>query len=291
MRRYAALGLAVFVVLLEVVPRLGLVPRDYLPPLSRILVALADQAGRSHLLDRRSADTARTWAIGLAIALAAGIVAGIVIGAVPILRALTASTIEFLRPIPSVALIPLAVLLYGNGITATLLLVVYASFWQVLVQVLHGVADIDPIASDTARSYRLSGWSRVRHLIWPTALPYVVTGVRLATAVALILTITGELIIGTPGLGKEIATAQTSGAVPDMYALVLVTGFLGVLVNLGDPLRRAARARLASLRSRRGAGVSDAVRRRASGPQVALARPHRKTAGKGELQRDQEVNA
>ena len=108
----------------------------------------------------------------------------------------------------------------------------YASFWQVLVQVLHGVADVDPVARDTARSYRLSGWSRVRHLIWPTALPYVITGIRLAASVALILTITGELIIGTPGLGKEIAIAQTSGAVPAMYALVLVTGLLGVLVNL-----------------------------------------------------------
>jgi ABC-type nitrate/sulfonate/bicarbonate transport system permease component len=231
LRRYAALGLAVFVVLLEVVPRLGLVPRAYLPPLSRILVALADQLGQSGFW-MALGDTVRTWAIGLAIALAAGIVLGIVIGSVPVLRALTASTIEFLRPIPSVALIPLAVLLYGNSITSTLLLVVYAAFWQVLVQVLHGVADIDPIASDTARSYRLSGWSRVRHLIWPTALPYVVTGVRLATSVALILTITGELIIGTPGLGKEIANAQTSGAVPLMYALVLVTGILGVLVNL-----------------------------------------------------------
>jgi len=231
-RRYAALGLAVFLVLLEVVPRLGLVPRDYLPPLSRILVALADEVRQGSFWVALG-DTARTWAIGLAIALAAGIVLGIVIGAVPMLRALTSSTIEFLRPIPSVALIPLAVLLYGNSITATLLLVVYASFWQVLVQVLHGVADIDPIASDTARSYRLSGWAKVRHLIWPTALPYVVTGIRLATTVALILTITGELIIGTPGLGKEIATAQTSGAVPGMYALVLVTGVLGVLVNLG----------------------------------------------------------
>jgi ABC-type nitrate/sulfonate/bicarbonate transport system permease component len=200
LRRYAALGLAVFVALLEVVPRLGLVPRDYLPPLSRILVALADQLGQSGFW-MALGDTVRTWAIGLAIALAAGIVLGIVIGSVPVLRALTASTIEFLRPIPSVALIPLAVLLYGNSITSTLLLVVYASFWQVLVQVLHGVADIDPIASDTARSYRLSGWSRVRHLIWPTALPYVATGIRLATSVALILTITGELIIGTPGLG------------------------------------------------------------------------------------------
>jgi ABC-type nitrate/sulfonate/bicarbonate transport system permease component len=186
-------------------------------------------------------DTLRTWATGLAIAAIAGIVVGVVVGSVPVLRAATASTVEFLRPIPSVALIPLVIVIYGTGRTSTLFLVVYASFWQVLVQVLHGVADIDPVANDTVRSYRLSRWARVRSLVWPTALPYVVTGVRLATAVALILTITGELVIGTPGLGREIAVAQSSGAVPAMYALVVVTGIIGVAANL---VTRTAERRL-----------------------------------------------
>src|SRR5690606_15794782 len=127
-------------------------------------------------------------------------------------------------PIPSVALIPLAVLLYGTDMKATLLLVVYAAFWQVLVQVLYGVQDVDPVARETARSYRFSAWTQVRTLIWPTALPYIMTGFRLAAAVALILEITGELIIGSPGLGKQIAVAQSSGAVDTMYALVIVTG-------------------------------------------------------------------
>ena len=86
------------------------------------------------------------------------------IGAVPVLRAATASTIEFLRPIPSVALIPLVVVLLGTGMASTLVLVVYASFWQVLVQVLYGVADVDPVARDTAGRYRLGRWA-------PGALP------------------------------------------------------------------------------------------------------------------------
>src|SRR5699024_9355870 len=70
-------------------------------------------------------------------------------------------------------------------------------------------------------------------VVWPTTLPYAMTGFRLGASVALILTITGELIIGTPGLGKILALAQQSGQVAAMYALVLVTGMLGVIVNLG----------------------------------------------------------
>jgi ABC-type nitrate/sulfonate/bicarbonate transport system permease component len=228
---YGIAGLLGFGLLLEVVPGTGLVPDRYAPPTHRILAAVVDVVGERRFWVALW-DTLRTWALGLVIAVVAGVVLGVLIGSVPLLRALTASTVEFLRPIPSVALIPLAVLLYGSTITSTLLLVVYASFWQVLVQVLHGVADIDPVARDTASSYRLGLWPTVRYLVWPTALPYAVTGVRLATSVALILAITGELVIGSPGLGNEIAVAQISNAVPRMYALVLVTGLIGVAANL-----------------------------------------------------------
>ncbi|GAA4425302.1 ABC transporter permease [Georgenia halophila] len=224
-------GVATLVLLVELLPRTGVVDARFLPPFSEMLGALVERLGTSEFWVALS-DTLVTWAIGLTIAMVAGIVLGIVIGSVDVLREATASTIEFLRPIPSVALIPLAVLLYGTGREATLLLVVYASFWQVIVQVLYGVQDVDPVARDTARSYRFSAWTQARTLIWPTALPYIVTGFRLAATVALILTVTGELIIGTPGIGRLLSVAQSSGAVASMYALVLVTGLLGVAVNL-----------------------------------------------------------
>ncbi|GAB3448058.1 ABC transporter permease [Actinophytocola sediminis] len=233
-------GLLGFGVLLELAPRVGLVSDRYAPPTSTILAKLAEQAGEQRFWSALL-DTLGTWLLGLLIAVALGVLTGIALGTVPMVRRATSSTIEFLRPIPSVALIPLVVVLYGSTITSTLVLVVYAAFWQVLIQVMHGVADVDPVARDTARSYGLGRVARVRYLVWPTALPYVVTGVRLAATVALILTITGELVIGSPGIGQEIATARTSGAVPAMYALTVVTGLLGVLANLAT---RAAERRV-----------------------------------------------
>lgn len=224
-------GVAGFAALLEALPRAGVVPAAYFPPTSRIAGALAGQLRLGGFWDALG-QTLLTWLIGLGIAAAAGIVLGLAIGTVPGLRAVTASTIEFLRPIPSVALIPLVAVLYGSARISTVILVVYAAFWQMLVQVLVGVVDVDPVAMETARSYRLPRWRRVVTVIWPTTLPYAITGLRLATSVALILTITGELVIGTPGLGKLIETAYTSGAVATMYALVVVTGVIGVLANL-----------------------------------------------------------
>ncbi|MET9592642.1 ABC transporter permease [Streptomyces sp. NPDC006516] len=225
-------GLAGFLALVEAVPRTGLVSSDYLPPTSRIAGALADEFADAAFWAALG-ETLTGWSVGLLIATVLGVAAGTVINGVPNLRRATASTIEFLRPIPSVALIPLAVLLYGTDLRSTLLLVVYAAFWQILVQVLYGAQDVDPVADETARSYGLSARARIRHVVWPTALPYVMTGIRLAASVALILAVTAELVIGSPGLGSRIAVAQTSQAVPDMYALVVVTGLLGLIVNVG----------------------------------------------------------
>jgi ABC-type nitrate/sulfonate/bicarbonate transport system permease component len=225
------LGLLGLAALFEAVPRSGLVAPRYLPPLSEIGWALGKEAVTAAFW-RALGDTVLAWALGLAIAVAAGVIVGVLLGSVEVLRLLTASTIEFLRPIPSVALIPLVIIVYGGNISSTLVLVVYASFWQVLIQVLHGVHDVDPVARETARSYGLSRWAQVRHVTWPTALPYVLTGVRLAAAVALILAITAELVIGSPGLGSAIGLAQSGGAVATTYAIVLVTGLLGVGVNV-----------------------------------------------------------
>lgn len=226
------LGVLTFLAVWEAVPRTGLVSAAFLPPASEVLRVLAVESSGPAFWTAVG-ETLLAWGLGLGIAFSAAVVLGFVVGAVPVLRAFTTSTVEFLRPIPSVALIPLATLLYATDIRSTLLLVVYAAFWQIYVQVLYGVADTDPVADDTARSYRLSRWSRVRYVAWPSALPYVLTGFRLGAAVSLILAITAELVIGSPGLGREIAVAQSSAAVAPMYAYVVATGALGVLINIG----------------------------------------------------------
>lgn len=226
-----AVGMIGLILLAELLPRTGLVPHRYFPTSSEIGSALVDQITDPGFWVAL-VDTVQGWALGLLIAASAGIVVGVVIGSTHFLRELTASTIEFLRPIPSVALIPLAVLLFGTALESKLLLVVYASFWPMLIQVLYGVQDVDPVAKETARVYRLGFWARVRYVTWPTALPYVMTGLRLSAAVALILAVTAELVIGNPGLGNRLAVAQSSGAIPATYALVVVAGILGVMINV-----------------------------------------------------------
>jgi ABC-type nitrate/sulfonate/bicarbonate transport system permease component len=224
-------GILLFLLVWEAIPRLGLVSPQYLPPASDVVTRLVQYFGDPEFWND-VAETMITWAIGLGIAAGAAIVFGLIIGSSPFLRRATHSTIEFFRPVPSVALIPLAVLLFGIKMESTIMLIIYAAFWQVLLQVLYGVADIDSVANDTAKSYGLGTLARMRYVVWPTTLPYLMTGIRLGAAVALILAITGELLIGSPGLGKQIALTQAGGAVTSMYALILATGFIGVIINL-----------------------------------------------------------
>lgn len=224
-------GIVGFLALWELVPRTGIVAPRFLPPASEAIAVLFRQAALPTFWQAVGATT-QAWALGLAIAIVLATTSGFLIGTSRFMKKFTHSTVEFLRPIPSVALIPLAVLLFGVKIESTLMLVVYASFWQVFIQVLYGVADVDNVAMQTAKSYGLSRFARIRHVVFPTALPYLMTGVRLAAAVALILAVTAGLVIGSAGLGHEIAAAQSAGAISEMYALVLTTGLIGVAINL-----------------------------------------------------------
>lgn len=225
-------GIVAACALLEVLPFVAGISPEFLPPLHVMIEALAEQA-QTGTFWAQLGSTLAGWAIGLAISMVAGVVLGTIIGMLPVVRLLTASTIEFLRPIPSVALIPLAVLLLGTTMQSTLVLVVYAGFWQVIIQVLYGTADVDPVARDTARSFRFGIVRQVSTLVWPTMLPYVMTGFRLAATVCLVLEVTGELVLGSPGIGQQILLAQTTGNNPVIYSIVLLTGLLGVAVNLG----------------------------------------------------------
>jgi ABC-type nitrate/sulfonate/bicarbonate transport system permease component len=99
------------------------------------------------------------------------------------------------------------------------------------VQTIYGVRDIDPIAVDTARSFGVGRLERLRRVTFPSALPYIMTGIRISSTVSLILAFTAELFMGTPGLGQAMNYAQAYGLNDQLYALAIATGFLGLAVH------------------------------------------------------------
>jgi ABC-type nitrate/sulfonate/bicarbonate transport system permease component len=225
------LGILGFLALWQLAATVGWVNGKYVPPPTEVFAALGRMSLDLHYW-RTIGNTLLTWAIGLSIAGVLALALGTVIGLVPVLRRYTRSTVEFLRPIPSVAIIPLAILMLGLDRDASLVIVVYATFWQIFIQTLYGVADVDPVARDTQRSFGISAPDRFVHLVLPTALPYIMTGIRLGATVALILTVTGELIIGTDGIGRLLTQRATAADYAGVYALVVTAGLLALVINL-----------------------------------------------------------
>jgi ABC-type nitrate/sulfonate/bicarbonate transport system permease component len=225
-------GVGSVLALFELLSRTELISSRHFPPISDVAVALVDQLGQGAFWTAVW-HTLEGWALGLGVAVAIAVPAGIVIGSTPLLYRALRGVIEFLRPIPSVALIPLAVLVWGSGLESKVFLAAFASTWPLLMQTLYGVQDVDPVATDTARSFGFSRPQRLLRVTLPSAVPYIATGVRISAAVALILAVTAELVIGAPGLGREINLARQGGAVDVLYALIAVTGLLGWALNAG----------------------------------------------------------
>jgi ABC-type nitrate/sulfonate/bicarbonate transport system permease component len=215
----------------ELVVGIGLLSEDHVPSMTATLVELADLLGDADFWSAVGS-TLEGWALGLGIAAALAIPLGILIGSSPLAYRSVRFVVEFLRPIPSVALVPLAVLIYGVGLESKVFLAAFASFWPLFVQTLYGVQDVDPVATDTARSFGLGRFERLWRIKLPSAVPYIATGLRISSAVALILAVTAEIVIGSAGLGRSINVARSSGAIELMYALIITTGLLGWLLNV-----------------------------------------------------------
>ncbi|MFD1210722.1 ABC transporter permease [Arthrobacter sp. GCM10027362] len=223
-------GFLGFLGLWQMVSTFGIVDPRHMPPPAAVFERFAANFAYTEFWVA-TGHTLRAWLLGVLISTAAGLILGVIIGSSRVLVRATHSTIEFLRPIPAVALIPLAALLFGPRLGSELMIIIYACFWIILIQVLYGIADLDKVALDTARTLLMTFPQRVRYVIFPTLLPFLMTGLRLAATVALILAISVELIVGTPGLGQEVAFAQINGSAPAIYALIITSGLLGIGIN------------------------------------------------------------
>lgn len=225
-------GMAMLVLISEMLGRAGIVHRDYFPPASTILARAAALAVDGEFVTHVRA-TVTACALGLLLTVALAVPLGLLLGSVPLLNTATRSIVEFLRPIPSVALIPLVGLIIGSGLQMKLVLIVYAATWPVLFNTMYGLRDVDPIAKDTMRAFGFGPLEVLWRVSLPAAAPFIATGVRLSAAVALILAIGTEILAGFgEGIGIFIAQAGSApGGIDDALAATVWAGGLGLLMN------------------------------------------------------------
>ncbi|HJX78352.1 ABC transporter permease [Glutamicibacter sp.] len=225
------LGTVLFALLLwEFAAKTGILPAVAFPPASAVLAALGQLVIGTGFWMALGA-TLSGAGVGLLIVVALALPLGLAIGRLQAVAKSTTLVIEFLKPIPPVALLPLALLFWGPSPTMKIFLVVMGALWPLLVQVIYGARGVEKTQLDLSRSYRL-GWVRtVRHILLPTLLPHALVGLRVSASIAIVVAVVAELIGGAPGLGQDIALAQNSADLPKMYALIMATGLLGLAIN------------------------------------------------------------
>jgi ABC-type nitrate/sulfonate/bicarbonate transport system permease component len=215
----------------ELVSRSGVISENDLPAMSTTMDELGSLASTGDFWGAVGY-TVRGWALGLALATLFAVPLGIVLGVSDFAGRAFRVPIEFLRPIPSAVLIPLLFLTLGTSLKSEVFLAAFGAFWPLLVHTMYGVRDVDPVATDTARSFGVGSFERLCRITLPSAVPYMATGMRIASTVALILAFTAELFMGTPGLGQELNLAQSYGLTTQVYALALATGVLGIAMYI-----------------------------------------------------------
>ncbi len=173
-----------------------------------------------------------TYLGGLALAIVVGVVLGVVIGSSRLLLDASFVVLEFLRPIPAVALIPLAFLFFGTGAEMRRYIVAYAAVWPILVNTLYGVRGSDRVLHEIALTAGVSRLGRLVRVTLPAALPSIATGVRVSASIGLLVAVTAEFFFGNGGLGSYMYRQQLASRLPEMYAAVLLTALLGYTVNV-----------------------------------------------------------
>lgn len=191
-----------------------------------------------------TAFTLGSAALGLAIAMALGTLLGIWLGLSRRAGAWSFLSIEVLRPVPSVALIPLSMLVFGFGVRMECAVVAFACFWPLLVLAQAAARQVDPRLLEVADALGLSPGARIVKIVLPAMVARLFVALRLGVAVALVVAVTVEIAANPDGMGYAMLLAQQSLDPALMIAWLAWIAVVGYGVNLLALLleKRVARA-------------------------------------------------
>lgn len=218
-------------ILWEFLSRTKLVNPVFLPSVSSVILKFV-----TNLLDRSVwfdiFSTLWRCFLGYVIACSVGIPSGIFMGRSKKVFNLFEPLVEVLRPIPSAAIIPVAIIFLGIDDSMKIFVIVFACLWPILINTIDGVRSIDRILIETGKTFGLSRNQFLFKIIIPGASPNIVTGMRISLAISLILAITVEMISGNNGIGFRILDSERSFLFKEMYSCIILIGVIGYFINI-----------------------------------------------------------
>ena len=233
MRRYlvGAIIPVAFLIGWEASTRTGLLTLESLSRPSDILMA-GYAALRDGSLLLATMQTCETALLGLAIAAIAGIVIGAVLGLSSTAERIIGPTIEALRPIPAIAFMPLALMMFGFGVGLEASIVAYACVWPILIVTIAAVRAVEGRLLDVAAVLELPVWKKMAKIVLPAAFARINVGLRIAAAISLVVAVTVEIVLNPRGLGYHLILAEQSLEIGLMWAQLVWLCLLGYVLNL-----------------------------------------------------------
>lgn len=168
---------------------------------------------------------------GLLIAAVLGVPSGILIGMFPRLEVATRVIVDFGRSFPVIALLPILLLLFGVSQTMKVIAITIACFFPILIQSIYGARRLEPTIVDTVRSFRIPAHLRFVKVVLPSAGPFIATGLRIATALSVLVAIGVEIVSLAHGLGREISLSRQYNQTATAYAYIAYAGLLGMVMS------------------------------------------------------------
>ncbi|GAA3199020.1 ABC transporter permease [Microbacterium terregens] len=168
--------------------------------------------------------------VGLGGAIVVGILLGLLIGSNRFARKLTGPIFEFIRAVPPPVLLPVLLLILGIDDRSKIFLIFLGCLWPILLNTIDGVRSVDAVLADTTRTYGMRGWSRLRYFVLPAATPRIMTGIRLALPIAIILMVVSEMYAALDGLGYRIMLFKQTFQMGPMWAGIVIIGLIGILI-------------------------------------------------------------
>lgn len=214
----------------ESLAAIGTLRFEFFPPPSAIARGLVAVVASGELAAQTS-HTMQSVLTGWAIAMVIGVALGLLLGASPRLRTYSMSSIEVLRPIPGIAFLPVALLLFGFSTRMELFVIVLPVLWPILVGTMSGVMAVSDKLRDVGQTLRLSRFEIIRKILLPAAAPIVFIGARISLTLSLVLAIIAEMVGNPQGLGYAIVSAQQALRPDEMFAYILIVGIIGVVIN------------------------------------------------------------
>lgn len=214
----------------QVVISSGLMTFDTVPAPNDVFRELL-RLGSSGELIAPLAHTSYIVMLGSLIALALGTGLGIALGVSSTVYNWAMASVDFLRSLPVVALLPVAVLLWGPSTKSELVLTAYAATWIIVVNTASAYRDLNPRLRDVAETFSLSKIDTMRKIWLPAIVPTVLVGMRLAVVSATITAVIAETLVNPQGLGWAIIAAQRALRPDQLWAYALLAGMLGYLLN------------------------------------------------------------